>query len=148
MPVEAKKQTLSTMLIDQWEQVCEKLAALAERVPEDRYGYRPVEEVRSFADVLRHTAFWNQCVAERAQGKEPDETANELPAAQYATKAKILQALRKSNRNSAAALRKHAHLDNRTAELLVTFIEHVSEHYGQLVVYARLKGIVPPSSAA
>jgi uncharacterized damage-inducible protein DinB len=34
------------------------------------------------------------------------------------------------------------------AEMLVTFIEHNSEHYGQLVVYARLNGIVPPASRA
>ena len=32
------------------------------------------------------------------------------------------------------------------AELLVTFLEHNCEHYGQLVVYARLNRIVPPAS--
>jgi hypothetical protein len=34
------------------------------------------------------------------------------------------------------------------ADTLVTFIEHAGEHYGQLVVYARLLGIVPPASRA
>jgi uncharacterized damage-inducible protein DinB len=33
-----------------------------------------------------------------------------------------------------------------TTELMISFIEHNCEHYGQLVVYARLQGIVPPAS--
>jgi len=37
-------------------------------------------------------------------------------------------------------------LSAESAELLVTFIEHNCEHYGQLVVHARLNGIVPPAS--
>ena len=37
-------------------------------------------------------------------------------------------------------------LSPEAAELLVSFIEHNCEHYGQLVVYARLSGIVPPAS--
>ena len=37
-------------------------------------------------------------------------------------------------------------LDAKAAELVMTFVEHTSEHYGQLAVYARLNGIVPPVS--
>jgi uncharacterized damage-inducible protein DinB len=37
-------------------------------------------------------------------------------------------------------------MDLKTIEMLATFIEHTTEHYGQLVVYARLNGIVPPAS--
>jgi len=37
-------------------------------------------------------------------------------------------------------------LSSEQSEMLVSFIEHNSEHYGQLVVYARLNGIVPPAS--
>ena len=140
------KNTISRMLITQWEQSCAKLIALAEHVPEDRYEYRPVDQVRTFADVLRHTAFWNQCVTEQAHGGEPDESANELPKAQYSTKKRILDALRQSNKESVAALKKHGRLNDKTAEMLVMFIGHTSEHYGQLVVYTRLNGIVPPSS--
>ena len=139
--------TISTMLITQWEQSCAKLITLAEHVPEDRYEYRPIDQVRTFADVLRHTGFWNQCVAEQAHGREADKSANELPKAQYSTKKRILDALRQSSKESVAALNEHGALNDKTAEMLVTFIAHTSEHYGQLVVYARLNGIVPPSSA-
>ncbi|HEY3455749.1 MAG TPA: DinB family protein [Bryobacteraceae bacterium] len=142
-----KIHTLSTLLIMQWKQACDKLVALAEHVPEDKYEYRPVDEVRTFADVLRHTAFWNQYVAERANGRESEESLNELPKARYSTKKQILDALRRSNKESVAALQKHETLNDKTAEMVVTFIAHTSEHYGQLVVYARLNNIVPPSSA-
>ena len=124
-----------------------QIVALAEHVPEDKYEYRPVDEVRTFADVLTHTAFWNQYVAERANGRESDESLNELPKTRYSTKKQILDVLRRSNKESVAALQKHETLDDKTAEMVVTFIAHTSGHYGQLVVYARLNNIVPPSSA-
>ena len=38
--------------------------------------------------------------------------------------------------------------NGKTLELILTFLEHNSEHYGQLAVYARLMGIVPPASRA
>jgi uncharacterized damage-inducible protein DinB len=141
------QETISTMLITQWEQTNTKMITLAEHVSEDNYDYRPVAGVRTFADALRHTAFWSQCVAEKCHGREPDESANELPKTQYSTKRRILEALRQSNKDSVAALRKQAILDDATAEMLVTFIAHTSEHFGQLVVYTRLNGIVPPSAA-
>ena len=102
-----KIHTLSTLLIMQWKQACDKLVALAEHVPEDKYEYRPVDEVRTVADVLRHTAFWNQYVAERANGRESDESLNELPKARYSTKKQIFDALRRSNKESVSALQKH-----------------------------------------
>ena len=36
--------------------------------------------------------------------------------------------------------------NGKMLELILTFLEHNSEHYGQLAVYARLMGIVPPAS--
>jgi uncharacterized damage-inducible protein DinB len=62
-------------------------------------------------------------------------------------KAAVLEALKQSSEDVVRALRdRNGPVDSKAAELLVTFIEHTSEHYGQLVVYARLKGIVPPAS--
>jgi hypothetical protein len=36
--------------------------------------------------------------------------------------------------------------ESKITELVATFLEHTSEHYGQLAVYARMKAIVPPAS--
>ena len=142
-----QSETLSDKLVDRWEQVGQKLVTMAEAIPEDKLDYRPVEGVRSFAEVLRHVAFWNGYVADRARGETADDTQNELPADKFFSKKQILDALKESTADALAALKKHeSELSAELAEMLVMFIEHNCEHYGQLVVYARLNGIVPPTS--
>jgi uncharacterized damage-inducible protein DinB len=146
-PKTIQKETLSNMLAGRWEQAGRKLATLAEEFPEARYESEPVTGARTVGDVLRHVAFWNHYVADSARGKKADDAANELPKDKYATKAKIVEALKRSTSDAAAALREHeGAMELQTAELAVTFIEHLSEHYGQLAVYARLNGLVPPAS--
>lgn len=139
--------TVSERLIDRWEQVGEKLATMAEQIPEDKLDYRPVEGVRTPGEVLRHVAFWNRYVADRARGEKADDRANELPKDKFHTKKQILDALKQSTADALAGLRKQeSEMSPDLAEMLVTFIEHNCEHYGQLVVYSRLNGIVPPAS--
>ena|SRR5215471_6668409 len=140
-------ETITEKLIGRWEYVGQKLGALAEETPEHKFEYRPVDGVRSFADVIRHVAFWNCYVADRARGKKGDCTANELPKEKFSTKKQILNALERSNADALGALKAHTSgLTPEIVEMLVTLIEHNCEHYGQLVVYARLNGIVPPAS--
>ena len=139
--------TVSSRLIGRWGQVCQKLAALAEVVPSNQFDYRPVDNVRSFAEVLRHVAFWNRYVADSLRGRKGDDTANELPKAKCSTKAQILDALKRSTADTLEALNEtSSDLSLEMAEMMVTFIEHNCEHYGQLVVYARMNGIIPPVS--
>jgi uncharacterized damage-inducible protein DinB len=142
-----EKQAFSAMLIDRWQQTGAKLAALAQEIPEEKYETAPVTGLRTFGDVLRHVSFWNQYVADMARGNKADEAANELPKEKYSTKARVIAALKKSTVDAMSALREHhAGLDPEKAALAVTFLEHVCEHYGQLVVYARWAGVVPPAS--
>lgn len=146
-PNEVQKNELAGMLVSRWEKAAVKMADLAEAVPERLYGTRPADAVRTFADVLRHVAFWNDYVAASASGLKADDSANELPEAQYSTKKQIVEALKQSASQAMAALHKHeAEMSPETAEMTVSFLEHTSEHYGQLVVYARLHGVVPPVS--
>ena len=80
-------------------------------------------------------------------GKEADDAAKELPLAAYSTKTSILEALKRTSEGVASALREHqAALDAKAMKLIMTFVGHTSEHHGQLVVYTRLVGIVPPAS--
>lgn len=135
------------VLLDNWSQIGEKVVKLAEEFPENKYDYRPVESVRTFADVLRHVAFWNQYVAKSARGEKPDGNQNELPKAQFATKAAIVSALKASLADATSELKKSpVSLEPRALNLWVSFIGHSSEHYGQLVGYYRLNGLVPPAS--
>jgi uncharacterized damage-inducible protein DinB len=134
-------------LNDRWDQAGNKLTTLAEDFPAGKYEARPADGVRTFADVLRHVAFWNRFVADSVRGKKADDTSNELPRAEFSTKARIVDALKGSAGDAASALREHrSELDLKTVELIMSFIEHNCEHYGQLVVYSRLMGIIPPAS--
>jgi DinB superfamily len=137
------------VLVTRWSEIGDKIVKLAEEFPEDKYDARPVPDIRSFADQLRHVAFWNRYVHKTLRREEADGQANELPRASYPTKAKIVKAVRStfddvtkefSGMNGSAS--------KADADTMVSFIEHGGEHYGQLVVYARLAGVVPPASRA
>lgn len=143
----AQKETALTVLVNQWNQLGRKVAELAEAYPEEKYETTPAKDVRTFGSVLRHLAFWNQYVADTARGKKAEEAANELPLAEFSTKAKMVKVLKSTTDDAAAALGEHSGEQNlKIAELAVAFISHTSEHYGQLVVYCRTAGIVPPAS--
>ena len=138
---------LRDVLLEQWSDIGEKIIKMAEDVPADKYEFRATKEVRTFADVLRHVAFWNIYVQKTALGEKFDAKPNELAKAEYATKDKIVAALKKSYADATAELKKaNATPTAKAARLWVTFTEHSGEHYGQLVVYYRLSGLVPPAS--
>ena len=139
--------TLTTLLAGRWEQVSRKIENLADVLPDDQVEHALVKGGRTYGAVLRHVAFWNHYVADCLNGNKADDTSNELPRAQYSTKKSALAALQRSSAAVAVALRgRKTSLDPKTTELIVTFLEHTSEHYGQLVVYSRLMGIVPVTS--
>lgn len=141
-----QQENLSTKLIGRWEQACERLAVLAEEIPASKFDDQPAKDARSAGEVLRHVAFWNEYVADVARGKKPAD-GNELPRAGCATKTEVLAALRRTAASATKALRaSRSGLSAELTETLVSFLEHTSEHYGQLAVYARLNGIVPPAS--
>ena len=142
-----KPENTRDVLLAGWNEIGEKFVKLAEEFPEEKYEYKPAATVRSFADVLRHVAFWNDYVAKAARGEKPDGRQNELPKAQYATKGAIVSALKSSLTAAAAELKKApASPEPRATSLWSSFTTHTSEHYGQLVVYYRMNGLVPPAS--
>jgi hypothetical protein len=71
----------------------------------------------------------------------------DLKRTEYNTKASIVDAMKQSVADGAAALKATGDEQVRKrSSLWVGFLEHSGEHYGQLVVYYRLNGIVPPES--
>jgi len=135
------------VLLKHWTEIGDKVVKMAEEFPEDKYDFKPVPAVRTFADNLRHVAFWNTYVSAQVKGAKIDPQINELPKAKYPNKAAIVKAL-KSSLDEATALLKNGPTtpSPKLVDLWVSFIEHSGEHYGQLVVYYRLNGIVPPAS--
>jgi len=143
----AADPTLRDVLLAQWSDIGGKVVKLAEEFPEDKYDYRPTPQVRTFADQLRHVAFWNMFVEKTARGEKIDGSINELAKAEYPTKATIVAALKKTLADATAELKKESAAPApKRSRLWITFTEHTGEHYGQMVVYYRLNGIVPPAS--
>jgi uncharacterized damage-inducible protein DinB len=137
-------KTRRDVLLAQWNDLGKKVTALGEAIPAARWSEAPVDGVRSAEDVFRHLIFWNRYLAQAAIGESPDGAANEVPRQEVPSRAKALAAFEAS---VAAALKALA--DEPSPEMLeqyVSFLGHTAEHYGQLAVYARLAGVVPPAS--
>jgi uncharacterized damage-inducible protein DinB len=135
----------SDVALARWSEIGDKIVQLALEFPEDKYEARPTKEVRSFADQLRHVAFWNAHFYKSLRREDSDGSANELSREKYPTKAKILNALRKSFEDVKAELSSGAR-EVSDLDGLITYVGHNGEHYGQLVVYYRLNGLIPPAS--
>lgn len=131
------------VLSRRWNEVADKMVDLAREFPEAAYDATPAAGMRSFAEQLRHVAFWNDYAAGTLLGERANGDANTLPRAGNATRAEVVAALDRSFGAVRRALAGAAEPDLDTA---VAFVEHAGEHYGQLVVYYRLRGLVPPAS--
>ncbi len=138
---------MRNLLQTRWTEIGDKLVALADEFPAEQYDFRPTPDTRSFAEQLRHVAFWNQYLLATLRGEAADGDANELAAAAFPTKQAITEALRASvaavGRTIGAG---KGDLDEASAGSIVAFIEHNGEHYGQLALIFRLRGLVPPAS--
>jgi uncharacterized damage-inducible protein DinB len=151
-------RSTSQAVLETWNDVGRKLIAMAEDFPEDKYDFKPTPAQRSFAEQLLHAAGANYFFTNLAMGKKPP--AEEDPKRdQYKTKADIVAFVKKSFADGAAAIKAKgdkgmndllvdpfAHRQTRVYDLAYGFIEHCGEHYGQLVGYYRLAGLVPPES--
>jgi len=144
-------------LLAAWNREAKKLVDMAEDFPEDKYNYKPTPEVRSFAEQLTHVAEANVRFASLARGQAPG--APEHHDAAPKTKAEIVALLKKSFEDAAAAIQSAGEaglsgpikLPTRTVSgygLWMAGIVNAAEHYGNLVVYYRLSGLVPPTTRA
>ncbi len=140
-----------------WNDVGRRLMAMAEDFPEDKYDFKPNPEVRTFAEQLLHVAGANYFFTDVALGKKLGE--ENLPRDKYKTKADVVAAVKKSFADGAEVIKKEGDAGlNRTVkhpfgnrmthlgDLAVDLAMHGAEHYGQLVVYYRVNGMVPPES--
>src|SRR5271154_2137297 len=122
-----------------------RLLDMAKDFPADKYGYRATKDVRSFGEVIVHVASANAYAAKAGRGEKANW--DEIDAKGYATKAAAVALLEKTIADATATLK--ATPEDRftkTVEPWLDVIEHAGEHYGQLVVYYRNNGMVPPES--
>jgi uncharacterized damage-inducible protein DinB len=134
--------------------------SVAEAMPESKYSYVPTggnfEGVRSFGEQVKHVACAQFAFFNEIEGKTPPEHCEKGGPSEARTKAELLKYLRDSfdygDRVLATITAQNA-LDrieggyaapNTRLGIAVAALWHITDHYGQLVVYLRLNGIVPP----
>ena len=148
----------SQAVLEQWNDIGHKLIAMAEDFPEDKYDFKPTPAVRSFAERMIHAAAANYFFTNVARGLKPP--AEEDPKRdQFKNKADVVAFVKKSFADGAAAIKAKgdkgmsdmivdpfSNEQTRIADFAYALIEHSGEVYGQLSVYYRVAGLVPPES--
>jgi uncharacterized damage-inducible protein DinB len=140
----------------------DQFLSVAEAMPAEKYAYIPsapggkFDGVRSFAEQVKHVACANFAFFNEIEGKTPPADCEKGGPAPAKTKAELLQYLRDSfaygNKVLATVNAQNA-MDrvegryggpNTKLGMAVIAVWHVADHYGQIVYYLRLNGIVPP----
>ena len=144
---------ISQSIRNTWTGAKRNITESADQMSEADYAFKPVDTVRSFGAILAHIAGANYVFCAPARG---DKTAYEEDRIEKTakTKAEIVKALNESIAYCDAA---YTALTDKTAaeaispntaraQRLIANVGHLQEHYGNLVTYFRIKGMVPPSS--
>jgi DinB superfamily len=139
----------------------EHLVPGADAMPEDKYGFAPTagkfDGARTFAEMVKHLAATNYILASAVlREKPPHGERNESAPDSLKSKSEIMEYLKGSFvylHRAAAAIDNNDQtevikpMDDRTRPgLIVDALCHSWDHYGQMVEYLRMNGIVPPAS--
>jgi uncharacterized damage-inducible protein DinB len=134
--------------------VSHEVIAAAQKMPEDNYSFRPTPEVRTFGQLVGHVADAQYGFCSTAAGESVTPKAIEKT---ITAKADLIAALKEAvaycNKTFAAMtdaqgsqMVKFMNFNLARLSVLSVNTAHTDEHYGNMVTYLRIKGIVPPSS--
>ena len=143
--------------LHQFEQSMAKIVALAEAVPAESYGRRPVPAVMPMARMFAHIARFNYEYPARDMGISAPPDIDRDTLERVASKAQVLALLRRSADHVRQVVRRmpDAQLERMTMlygrrvpqwAVLFQLIAHMDDHLGQTIGYARVIGVVPPWS--
>lgn len=149
----------SQAVLEQWNEIGRKLIAIAEDLPEGKYEYKPNPDSRTFRAVLLHVSASMYYFTDIAQGKKPRYPDDpNLADLKINSKEDLVTFVKQCVKDGADVIKAKGdkgineavndggpHL-NRLYDLAYGLIEHSGEHYGNLVVYYRGNGMVPPES--
>jgi pimeloyl-ACP methyl ester carboxylesterase len=147
----------SAELLERWNDIGRKLIAIAEDLPEDKYDYRPNLQSRSFIQQLLHAAGSMYFFTDVAQSRK-FRYDNDPPRNVWVTKGDVVAFVEQCIKDGADLIKAigdrglNQGVDDGSDQLIpagglaYAVIEHSGEHYGQLVAYYRVNGMVPPES--
>lgn len=140
----------------------DQFLSVADAMPVEKYSYVPsssggnFDGVRTFAEQVKHVACANFAFFNEIEGKTPPDSCEKGGPAPTKTKAELLQYLRDSfayGNKVLATINAQNAMDrvegryggpNTKLGMATIAVWHVADHYGQVVYYLRLNGIVPP----
>ena len=153
-PAAAQTATVHGDLLKDWTGMKDMIVKIAEAMPEDKYGFRPTPAERSYGQHVMHIAQINMMLIGLLGGKTPAPAVN----ANAATKADMIKAMSDTFDYGATVIKE---FDNKTiqdtinaaflgpstrARVMFFVLGHTWDTYGQMAVYLRLNGVVPPAS--
>jgi len=136
--------------------------SIAEAMPEEKYSFIPTAgnfaDARSFAEQVKHVACSQFAFFSQIEGKTPPESCERGGPSAAKSKAELIQYLRDSfeygnrvlstvnARNALARVEGRYGGPSTRLGMAVTSVWHITDHYGQIVEYLRMNGIVPPAT--
>lgn len=161
-------KTVSETIHDTWGMIENDFVSAADAMPEDRYSFVPTngefKRVRTFAEQVKHVACANFAFFNEIEGKTPPPGCDKGGPDPAKSKAELMKYLRDSFAYAdkvLATVNSKNEFDpvdgpygrmekpgdhNTKLGIVVLAVWHASDHYGQIVEYLRMNGIVPPAS--
>ena len=170
-PTAAELRTVASALLHNFRFEKYEFRSAAEAMPAEKYGYRPAQgdyggvypgygpkELRTFGEQVKHVACSNFAFPAELDGKKLPAGCDKGGPSPAKTRDELIVYLRdsfKALEKSLGAITKENMFQpiegpyagpNTRLGLATVCIWHVADHYGQMVIYMRLNGIVPPAS--
>jgi uncharacterized damage-inducible protein DinB len=158
----AKPATESSTVLATWSMIEKDFTSAADAMPEDKYSFAPsageFKGARTFAQQVGHVACANFAFFKEFEGTKPDEDCRYNGQEPKKNKAELMKYLRDSFQFADQAIAKlsaqnsldkvEGNYGGPSTKLGITVLAvwHASDHYGQIVEYLRMNGIVPPAS--
>jgi uncharacterized damage-inducible protein DinB len=158
----AKMPVFCSEFLGQVDFVQGRISQLADEVPQKDYTWRPAKGVRSISEVYRHVSFGNYAFIKFAGYEVPADAKFDMDPEKWDTaitdKKEIADAMEKSfatvkmtaKKITEEDLNKTVHffgMDMSLRNFMVTMLNHMHEHLGQSIAYARSVGVTPPWTA-
>ena len=143
-------------LVAGWQRAATDIIDVAQAMPEEKYGYKPTPEISTFREQLMHLAGATQRFIDTAKGTK-SEAGHAHPTMAKAEVIALLKQTLQTGQEMLGSLTDAQLLEQVKfpfGDRMVTRftfwqgpLYQVRNHHGQLVVYLRLNGIVPPTTA-
>jgi uncharacterized damage-inducible protein DinB len=154
-PSRAQQVTLASDMLKDWQQQKDTMVKISDAMPEDKFTFKSTPAQRNYGEQVMHVVQINQALLGTLGAKTPAPAIN----MKATSKADILRALGQSydygeavfkefnDQAWVAAVMGPRFIGQATRVRIANFaLTHTMDIYGQMVVYLRLNGIVPPAS--